>query len=281
MHVLINWFSIILSNCSLKTQDRIAKLIAIFLFSIVRFRRSLIISNIKTAFPHKQKREIIRIGEESVYHFVLTFIEFLAERNGNLAQNVSLEGVNHIKQALARNKGAYIICCHMGSWEAMGGAVTNQLKPAHVVVKKVGSRKLNDFIVNLRKKNGFLCLARQKKGDVYAGICNVLARGEIVGFVMDQARPGEPRLNFFNKPAKTNTSLAAIWKKNPAPLIPAYIVREKIGHHTVHFMKEINLAISENASQDILTHSQIFNQIVESIVVQCPEQYFWMHDRWK
>ena len=102
----------------------------------------------------------------------------------------------------------------MGNWEAMGAAWA-LVTPAHVLVKKVGSSSVDRFVSELRDRNGFLTVKRKKKGDGFSAIRDVLARGEIVGFVMDQARPGEPKLPFFGRPAKTNTSFAAIWRQDP------------------------------------------------------------------
>ena len=98
---------------------------------------------------------------------------------------------------------------------------------------------------------------------------------------MDQSRPGNPYLEFFGQPARTNTSFAAIWRRCPAPIIPGYIVRHEFGRHTVHFLPEVTLDQTENEEEDILRHSRIMNGVIEGVVRQHPEQYFWMHNRWK
>src|SRR5690606_3301693 len=108
-----------------------------------------------------------------------------------------------------------------------------------------------------------------------------LRRNEIVGFVLDQSRPGEPRLKFFSHPAKTNTSLAQIWRKWPAPVVPAYIVRRSVGCHDGYFLPPLNLQKTTDPEDDIVINSTLFNRTLEKIISDHPDQYFWMHDRWK
>lgn len=112
------------------------------------------------------------------------------------------------------------------------------------------------------------------------GIKDVLSRGEIVGFAFDQARPGEPRLPFFDHPAKTNTSLAAIWNKFEAPIVPVCIYRRGFGKHELHIEPELKMDPIDG-KDDILDISTRFNHVVERMVTRHPEQYFWLHNRWK
>jgi KDO2-lipid IV(A) lauroyltransferase len=261
--------------------------IAVLLFDGLRFRRGLIVANIGVAFPEMPPAERVRTGRASVANFVLTALEFLRSVRHDIAAETELVGAEHMHAALAKGGGAYVLCCHLGSWEAMGAKVTRAVAPAHVLVKKVGGRGTDRFVTELRLRNGFLPVMRKEKGDGMRAIVKALKRHEIVGFVMDQARPGEPRLPFFGHPAKTNTSFAAIWLKVPAPIVPAYARRVGVGRHVVEFLPELALpAAAETADgaqleRDVLALSQQFNGAVEAMVRRNPSQYFWLHNRWK
>ena len=191
---------------------------------------------------------------------------------------------HNLKAAEKKGQGVYILCFHMGSWEAMGAAMSTHLVPTHVIVKKVGSESVNRFVSQTRLKNRFYFFERKKKGDAFRGILKVLKNKEAVGFAFDQARPGEPRLPFFGKPAKTNTSLAAIQLRAEAPIVPGYAIQHSPFKHKVYFLPEVVLEQpSENMTTEelILERSKQFNKIVESVVRKHPEHYFWMHNRWK
>ena len=161
----------------------------------------------------------------------------------------------------------------------MGAHINRHIGPAHVLVKKVDGGGVNRFVENMREHIGFRWVKRQRKDDGFKRISEIIDRGEIVGFVIDQLRPGEPRLPFIGVSAKTNTSLAAIWQRKPAPIIPAYIHRKRCGHHVFQVMPKFNLPVTDDPKQDIINHSILFNKEVEKAVRQYPYHYFWMHNR--
>ncbi len=261
--------------------ERFARALAFVTFDLLRLRRGLVLNNLALAFPEKSEAERVAIGRASMKNFALTALEFFRSQGTDIAARIEIRGVEHARAALEQGSGIYILCFHLGNWEAMGAAVTRMIAPAYVLVKKVGGTSVDRFVSELREKNGFLTVKRRKKGDGYAAIKEILGRGEIVGFVMDQARPGEPKLPFFGRPAKTNTSLAAIRQRVPGPVVPSYILRTGPSQHVVEFFPELKLEESGDAGRDVLEHSTKFNAIVEACVRKAPEQYFWMHNRWK
>lgn len=259
-----------------------AYFLAFMVFSVLRLRRGLILKNLDIVFGSartlSQKK---RIGLLSIYHFILTSLELLASQDGMLSKKCEFVDMVHLKEALAKGKGVYLLCIHMGSWEAMGSALTKSIAPTHVVVKKVGGKALNQVVTELRIKNGFLPILRKKKGDAFKGIKKALLNNEVVGFAFDQARPGEPKLPFFGKLAKTNTSLAAIQMRFDAPIIPAYTFRVTPQKHKICFLPEVDLVEGDGMEDTILKRSAQFNKIVEAMILNEPSQYFWMHNRWK
>jgi KDO2-lipid IV(A) lauroyltransferase len=268
--------------CSPRLLETIAWVIAVLCFDILRLRRRVILRNLEIAFgSEKTSEDKRRIGRLSVYHFLLTIFEFFRSPYHDIAANVEMRGREHIDKILAKGQGAYIICFHIGNWEAHSPAVTRQIKPVHIVVKKVGGRSVNHFVETLRRHNTFNWIQRQQRGDAFKAMKDLLAKNEIVGFVFDQARPGEPRLPFFNKTAKTNTSFAAIRKRLPAPVVTSFARRTSLGHHIVEFGPEIDFIDSENETQDIPDHSAQINRVIAEIIRQHPEHYFWFHNRWK
>ncbi len=263
--------------------EKTAYALAFLSYYILRIRRKLITKNIQIAFASMDTKTRDKLGFASNLSFWQTILEFFRGSNGSLADNTTIVGKENLTEALAEGKGVFVLCTHMGNWEAMGAATNRQVAPAHIIVKKVGFTGLNAFVDQVRRYNQFLSLYKGEKGSVYRGIKEVLKQKEIIGFVFDQARPNSPRLPLFGKPCKTNTSLAAIWRKNQVPIIPGYIERTAFGRHTVHYLPRIDkeLILSNDAEQDYIRHSLLFNQVTEKIITACPSQYFWFHNRWK
>ena len=281
MYWLLRTFAAWVSSLAPERAERLGRALAWVVFDLLRVRRSLVLRNLALALPELPPPARLAVGRASIASFVLTLVEVLRGWRHDVAGEVGFEGIQHIRSALAGRRGAYVLCFHMGNWEAMGAAVSRCIAPAHVLVKKVGTASIDRFATELRDRSGFLTVKRRQKGDGYAAIKEVLAKGEIVGFVMDQARPGEPRLPFFGHPARTNTSLAAIWQRVPAPIVPGMVRRTGFGRHVVEFLPALTLTTTDDPAADVLRLSTEFNAVVEACVRRFPEQYFWMHNRWK
>lgn len=282
MRYVLTLFAEIISRLSSEAIERLARGLAWLSFDLFRLRRRLILTNLAIAFgADLTPAQRVELGRRSVYHTLLTFLEFFRARRTDIAGEIEMRGDEHLRKALAEGRGAYVLCFHLGNWEAMGAKFNRAIGPSYVVVKKVGSPSVDRFVSEMRARIRFLTIKREHKGDGYRQIVDVLSRGEVVGFVIDQARPGEPKLPFFGHPAKTNTSFAAIWRRHPAPIVPSYITRRGVSRHTLEILPPVELTTTDDPEADVLAHSEHFNRIVEACVRRCPEQYFWMHNRWK
>ncbi len=283
MGIVITVISWLLTRTSNKGLDRLGRALTYIFFDIFAIRRQLMLTNITSAFGDSlSAEEKTKLARDSFYHTLLTFLEFLGSQDGRLPDAViHLENRSLLEQALAQNQGVYALCMHLGNWEAMSSYISRHIRRSNAVVKKIGSPALNAVITKLRANNGFLPIPRINKGDGYKGMVAALDRGEIAGFVADQSRPGEPLFPFFGKPAHTNTSLAAIWLKRPAPMIPMYCRRLAPRRLELVFLPPLSLQASGDTQEDIRRFTQLFNDTIEGCIRQRPEEYFWLHNRWK
>ncbi len=272
----------LLSQLSFASLERMAQVLAWVMFDLCRFRRRLMLQNLDYAFPDRYtKQQKIAIARASYSHFLQTIFEVLIFKKHRIDANVEVMGGEFLTKALAEENGVYILAGHMGNWEAMASVVSKRFRPTYTVVKKVGSTGLNRFVEEHRMANSIYWITRKKKGDAVKQMVSILQKGNIVGFIMDQARPGEPRLPFFSQAAKTNTSLAAIWQKHPAPIITAYMYRKSFGHHVLTIRAPLQMQVTDDKAADILDNSAYFNRQIEVNVSAHPEHYFWFHNRWK
>jgi len=259
-----------------------AKLLGIFMFDVLRLRRRLILKNITTAFPELPRQKAVDLGRKSTVHLVTTFLELFWVWRRSMDERFSIMQPEILEAALKRGQGVYILCTHTGNFEVLATALGKRFAKVTSPVKRIGaSTGVNRFIAENRARQGIDAIVRKKKGEGFLAIRAALQENRIVGFMMDQARPGEPRVPLFGKPAKTNTSLGAIWDRCPAPLVPAYCERVGFARHVIHILPEIAFPPSQDAEADILNRAKACNTIVEDIVRRCPEQYWWVHDRWK
>jgi KDO2-lipid IV(A) lauroyltransferase len=257
--------------------------VGIFMFDLCRLRRALILRNIKVAFPDLSDLEIVKIGRASSISLVTTFVETFWAWNHDVSSRVTVSNPEIMANALAKGQGVYLVCTHTGNFEAFASFLSRRFAKVSSPVKKVGSNAgVNKFISENRSRQGMDAFVRLKKGEGFLLIRKALQEKRIVGFMLDQARPGEPRLPLFGKPAKTNTSLGAIWERCKAPIIAGYSRRVSFGRHEITFLTdEISFTSSGDLQADVLNRAHFCNTIVEQLIKRCPEQYWWIHDRWK
>ncbi len=283
MYQIIKCLAIAISKLSPGAAARLARGLAFLTFDVLRIRRALVLRNLEIAFGNETSPgERIRIARESVYHVMLTFIEFLRSVRIDIHEQTTCRGIEHVQTALKEGHGVYLLGCHLGNWEAMAGAGARFADtPAYSIVKDIGQGAVNRFVEDIRRKNGFHTIRRDPPGEALRAIRDTLRRNQMVGFMLDQARRGAPRIPFFGTPAKTQTSLAAIWRKRPAPVIPVSIRRIGIERHEINIRPALNLQRTGDSRKDILENTALFNRVMEDMIRECPEQYFWMHNRWK
>lgn len=282
MYLFMKAIAWLLSQLSYPSLEKLAHIWTFVFFDIFRFRRGMMLENLAIAFPDQYtKAEKKKIARASFSHFIQTLFEVIISAKYPIDADVEVIGGERLTLALEGNKGVFIVAMHMGNWEAMGAVITKRFRPAYTVVKKVGSDGLNKYVEERRLANGLYWIGREKTGDAVRQMFKILKAGDIVGFIMDQARPGEPRLPFFSKPAKTNTSLAAIWGRRPAPVMVATMHRTAFGKHILEIDGPLDMRVTDDPDDDILANALMFNQQVEASVRRYPEHYFWFHNRWK
>ncbi len=282
MYLLLATFSYCVAAIPVDYYGSIAKLLRAVFYDFFGMRKKLILQNLTIVFGvTKTSQEIEHIGKKCFENFILTTLECLRGFHKNFTEFVEFSNREVLDEVLRLEKGAYVLVWHGGNWEALAATVGSQIVSSFVPVKKVGGEKTNLFVTNFRLKYNVHSLISLYKGYTTKKLLEVLQENKAVGFMQDQARPGEPRLPFFGVDAKTNTSLAAIWLKHKSPIVPAFIVRESPNQHKIHFMSPLNMVETDNPDNDILENTKMFNRVLECGILLNPEQYFWLHNRWK
>lgn len=282
MYYLLSTVSLIISFLPHNFLEWSARRLAFLCFAIFKIRRDVILSNLDIVYGDKlSEARKAEIGVRSWEHFLLTCIEFLYFRNGSLAAQVIDADTESFRCALGAKRGAYMIGIHMANWEAMASFISNELAPLHMVVKTVGGAGVNRFIKERRRINGLFGYERKSKGDAVRSMAKSLKQQAVVGFVMDQSYPGGKMLPLFGRPAKCNTSFSYIWRRFQAPVFVGYLERVGFGKFKAHFFGPIELVVTEDKEADAVENIARINSEIEACIVTLPEQYFWLHDRWK
>ncbi len=256
--------------------------LAILSFDIFRIRRRIVLKNLDIVFTDtKSRKEKIKIGRFSYVSFFSTTLEFLFSPYLYKKAKVTFHGKENLAAIREQNKGLYGLCIHSSNWEYFCYLAASTISPIHVVVKKIGTGILARFIEKFRTNAGFSLIDRST-GKATTKIFEAIEKKEIVGFIADQKRPKGEHLPFFGRPASTNNSLIKLFLRKKAPIMPAIIKRKKPGVYEVTYWPEFRVEQEKGMSfKETVTHNTArMNLLVEKMILENPQEYFWMHNRW-
>ena len=224
----------------------------------------------------------VTLARQSFEHLGITAMECCrlffgpAER---LLGRVRGQGMEHIGQAMAHGRGVFFLTGHFGNWELL--AATHGLAGfgLSVVVRPLDNPYLDALIARARERSGLRAISKR---DAVQGVRAALARGECIGILLDQDAGREGVfVPFMGRPASTSRALAVLAIKTRAPVVPAFIHRLPDGGHELVLDPEIPLAITGDLDHDIEVNTARYTEAIERHVRAHPEQWFWVHRRWK
>ncbi len=258
------------------------------LYELFPYRRGVVLDNLRRVFGEVlSEAEIRRLAQAYYAHYFRFLIEFFrlpfmseARRKGW----VRVENVASPLQARAQGRGLIILTGHFGNFEVatvLGmGQFPEYRGKFHFVRRALKPWLLNEYVTRRFRRAGFGTLT--KRGSLDA-VLNLLARGDAIVYVFDQhaGRKDGVVVDFFGHPAGTFKSVALLALATGAPVIPAYSWREPDGRHVLRFEEPLPLIQHENVSEAIRQNTRAYNAALERMLLRHPEQWIWMHRRWK
>jgi KDO2-lipid IV(A) lauroyltransferase len=268
---------------SRKWAVRIANLLGQILFKVAKKHREIALDNLTYAFGHeKQAEEIEKIARQVFINLVLVVFEIgwslqLDERR--LFKHFKIEGYHHIKKAYEKGKGVLVLTAHLGNWELLSVLAKMIKFPQSVLVRPLDFKPLDHFVFKIRTRFGGKMIPKQRS---FRKIFRCLARGELVYLLMDQNVDWYEGVfvDFMGHRACTNKGLALLALKTGAPVVPVFMVREKSGFRA-EFGLEVVTVKTGDRQKDIEINTQEYNRVIESFIRRYPDQWFWVHQRWK
>lgn len=249
-------------------------------FVLLRKQRRRSIENLSKAFGNNQNNYFIA---KSVFRNLgMNFIEWLQMSSLNkkkINDIVKITGVEKIDKALENGKGAIIITSHFGNWEYISAFLVLNGYKGSVVAREIYYSLYNKLLVDMRNSVGVKTLYRN--GSV-RGLIKVLRNNGLLGILPDQDTDKVEGVfvNFFGRPAYTPTGPVSLALATGANLIPCFIRREGRRHH-IYVEEPMALTVLDNKAETIKINTERMSAVAESYIRKYPEQWVWMHNRWK
>ncbi|OFW22570.1 MAG: hypothetical protein A3H27_06430 [Acidobacteria bacterium RIFCSPLOWO2_02_FULL_59_13] len=240
--------------------------------------------NLRMALPHlttAERRETCRGVYGSLARLLAECSHFPRLTAANVSQVVCYEGLEHYEAARAQEKGVLLLTAHLGAWEL--GAFAHALRgyPLHIVYRSLDNPRLNGLVNRYRTLSGNRLI---EKKDAARSILAALARKETVGILADQNTLPEEGVfvNFFGVPACMTAGIARFALHTGAPVVPAFCVwDDRAGKFRIIFDRAVKMVPGGDSEQDVQQATQQMASAIERRVRQYPDQWLWIHRRWK
>ncbi|HEY2816668.1 MAG TPA: 4'-phosphopantetheinyl transferase superfamily protein [Casimicrobiaceae bacterium] len=258
------------------------------LFHLLPFRRSVVLENLRRVFGDTvPAAEVERLAQAHYAHLAKLGVEFFKFRWWSAEKKravVRVENLDAFVAAFRGGKGVLILTGHFGNWEVATVAGFQNYPEVHgrfhFVRRPIKPRWLDTLVTRRFNRAGFGVMGKRGSLDQ---IVERLEAGDVIVFPFDQYahRPDGIDVEFFGHAAGTFKSLAIIALATGSPVLPASSWREPDGRHVLRFEEPVASVEDDNTNEAIRKTTRAFNAALERLVLRHPEQWYWVHRRWK
>lgn len=255
------------------------------LFGLLHGRlRRVGMRNLEIAFPDKtagERRRILRGVFTSLGRELAEFCKFPSYTRANANRVAIYEGYENYEAAKVRGKGVFFMTAHLGAWEV--GSFFHSLmgNPIRVVVRELDNPYLDRLVEQYRTLHGNRTFG---KDEFARGLLSAMRAGETVGVLMDtnMTPPQGVFVDYFGVPACTASGIARVALRTDAAVVPAFTIWDPaIRKYRVHFDPAVTLVRTGNDDADAVANTAVFTKIIEQYAGRYPDQWLWVHRRWK
>jgi len=256
---------------------------AIAFHALGRLRR-VGIRNLKLAFPEMTAadREATLRSEYRNLGFLLAEFSKMPDYTAETASRfIRYEGLENYLAARERGKGVLVLTGHLGAWELSSFYHSLMGMPMGMVIRRLDNPLVDAFVNRIRCLHGNRVI---HKDDFARGLIASMRAGETVGILMDtnMTPPQGVFVPFFGVLACTASGMARIAAKTGAAVVPGFLLWEESEQkYVLHFGEELEVIRTGDSEQDALANTASFTAAMEGYIRQYPEQWLWLHRRWK
>ncbi len=240
--------------------------------------------NLRLAFPQwtaAERRETIRCFVRHMGWMAGEFSQFPKYTPKSIERVVTQDGFGNFEAAERRGKGVLFLTGHMGAWELAPFAHALYGHPLHFLVRPVDNPRVDALVNHYRCLSGNTPIEKNRSART---MLKVLGQGGTVGILADlnTSRDEGVFVDFFDRPACTTTGLARLALHTDAAVVPGYIYWDvSLRKYRLRFEPAIELARTGDTEADVRENTARFARVIENYAREHPDQWLWVHKRWK
>jgi len=254
------------------------------LFSLQPKLRKTAEFNLRLAFPdwtEAQRKDATRKMVRNLGWMAADFARFPRLTRENIEKVVILEGHENFLEGQRRGKGVLYLTGHIGAWELSSFAHALYGYPLHYMARPLDNQRLDALVNKYRCASGNRPIFKNESARV---MLKILKDSGTVGILADQNTMPEEGVfvDFFGKSACTTTGLARVALHTGAVVVPGYAYwDETIQKYRLRFEPPVELVRTGDTERDVFENTQRFTKVIEEIIRKHPDQWVWVHQRWK
>ena len=240
--------------------------------------------NLRLAFPERSESEreaILRKVYRNLGYLLAEFCEMPGYTAEQASRFIRYEGLENYLRARDKGKGVLVLTGHLGAWELSSFYHSLMGMPMGMVIRRLDNPLVDAFVNRVRCMHGNRVI---HKDDFARGLIASMRAGETVGILMDtnMTPPQGVFVPFFGVAACTASGMARIALKTGAAVVPGFLLwQEDERKYVLRFGEELAVVGTGDAEADAVANTARFTSVMEAYIRQYPEQWLWMHRRWK
>jgi Kdo2-lipid IVA lauroyltransferase/acyltransferase len=251
-------------------------------FVVDATHRRIALANLAAAFPARAERERRTLARAMFAHFgslLLELLKFGTYTPNRMIKAVDVEGRERVLEAYERHRGVLFFTGHFGYWEIHALAEPLVNRPISVLARPLDNRRLHDMLERIRTKTGNSVIYRD---GAVRKVLRELAANHGVALLIDQHlhTPDAVYVDFFRRRAATTSALAALALRTGAPVIPVFALPLPHGRYRLVYEHAVDPPQTDTPDA-VRDFTQRCTDVLEMYVRRYPEQWLWMHRRWR
>jgi KDO2-lipid IV(A) lauroyltransferase len=245
----------------------------------IGIRRKVAEQQLTAVFPDLGESEKQKIVRNVYRNMALNVLDIYLTEDKALYANSSFENKEFVEEALERKKGVLLITGHFGNWEAPCRVLPMAGYGLAMITKKQRNTLFDAYTNAIRERQGGTNIDMK---NALKGVLEHTGHNDLIGILIDQDAGKRGVLaDFLGRPASNWKGTAKIALRFQIPIVPGFVIRNTDDSLTFRFEKMIDPAGLKDTEENIMTIIARMNQSLEDKIKQYPEQWFWVHKRWK
>jgi KDO2-lipid IV(A) lauroyltransferase len=262
----------------------LGKILGMLIYYIDMPHRRIVTRNLKFAYPEWADEEICRVSVRVFRNLGITILEILQMfffSKEYFLRNIRIRGEEHLLDAVKGGKGVIIISAHIGNWEAASLFAPCYFGyPVTVVARNIEAGIVNKRMIKLRSRFGNSVI--DKEGAL-PEMTHTLRSGKILALLIDQGTKKSEgvELLFYGRKVTVTPAAAMLALRCKSPVLPVFCIREEDQKLTIIIEPPVQLVRSKSLRDDLKINTQAMTDEIEKAVRKYPDQWLWLHKRWK